>query len=111
MRQTWSGSNQISSNLRDLAQCLDDVACGLRPTRGELTVAPLIDGWEPKLTSSHRPAIRGRVYGHPLLADGETIRCAILAADPDLNWVMTWAGFYRLGAEMPVATSSEGARA
>src|SRR6185437_10721480 len=92
--------NLLAQNLRLLAQHLDDVAVGSRPTPDDLAQAPLLDAWQPKLTSAHAPAIRGRVFGHPLLNDGETIRCDILAADPDLAWIMTWAGFYRLGPEM-----------
>ncbi len=96
----------VAENLRSLAGQLDAVASGCRPTPEELAQAPVLDGWEPKLTPAQAPAIRGRVYGHPLIADGETIRCDILAADPDLAWIMTWAGFYALGAELPAPTHS-----
>jgi hypothetical protein len=98
---------KAAENLRSLAQQLDDIASGFRPTPDDLAHAPLLDAWEPKLTATHAPAIRGRVQGHPLIADGETIRCDILAADPDLAWVLTWAGFYRLGDALPSPTHSE----
>ena len=106
--------DRVAANLRSLAHDLDEIASGSRPTAAELDQAPLLDIWEPKLTVTHAPAIRGRVYGHPLIADGETLRADILAADPDLTWVMSWAGFYRLGrqAEMtPPTAAVEGARA
>jgi hypothetical protein len=36
------------------------------------------------------------VRGHPAIPDGETLRAEILAADPDLSWIRTWTGFFRL---------------
>lgn len=101
MEPATPGLTEISCNLRDLAQRLDDIAAGMRPTMDDLAGAPLIDLWEPRLNASQKPAIRGTVFGHPLIGDGQTIRCDLLAADADLAWVMTWAGFYRLGAEKP----------
>lgn len=104
--------DRIAQNLRALAHQLDDISAGVRPTPEDLAGAPLLEAWEPKLTAAQSPAIRGRVYGHGLIADGETIRCEILAADPDMGWVMSWAGFYRLGAERAAAARlDEGARA
>jgi hypothetical protein len=104
---TFGTSDRVAANLRSLARHLEEIAAGCRPTRRDLAEAPLIDLWEPKLTANHAPAIRGRVYGHALLADGENIRCDILAADPDLGWIMTFAGFYRLGEALPPPTHPE----
>lgn len=111
---TEDGVGAVADNLRSLASRLDAIAIGSAPTPADLAQAPLLDSWEPKLTATHAPAVRGRVYGHALLSDGETIRCDILAADPELAWVMTWAGFYRLGREAEKGTpyrAPQGARA
>lgn len=113
VRRNRSSLDALADNLRGLADRLDEVAIGRLPTWKDLDQAPLLDHWEPKMTSTHAPAIRGRVYDHPLIADGRTLHADILAADPDLRWVMTWAGFYRLGAPMPAASvrAREGADA
>lgn len=104
---TFNTLDRVAANLRSLARHLEEIANGCRPTREDLAHAPVLDLWEPKLTATHAPAIRGRVYGHALIAEGETIRCDILAADPDLEWIMTFAGFYRLGDALPPPTHQE----
>ena len=104
----------VAENLRKLAELLDDIAAGRRPTAEDLVGAPFLIDWTPQLTATQAPAIRGRVLGHALIADGETLRTDILAADPDLAWVMSWAGFYRLGGQAditPPTAAVAGARA
>jgi hypothetical protein len=65
-------------------------------TEADLAHAPILLNWEPKLTPAQEPAIRGVVRGHPAIPDGETLRAEILAVDPDLSWIRTWTGFFRL---------------
>lgn len=106
--------DRLSENLRNLARHLDDIATGVRPTSQDLAEAPLLDSWEPKLTVTQAPAIRGVVFGHDSIPDGEALRADILAADPDLRWIRSWAGYYRLGCQAEKsapALTEEGARA
>jgi len=89
----------LSANLRLLADDLDRISNGAGPTEADLARAPLLVDWHPKLTPTQEPAIRGIVQGHPVIPDGETLRAEILAADPDLTWVRTWTGYFRLAAQ------------
>ena len=98
-RNEQRGLNRLAENLRNLAQDLDDIAAGVRPTSDDLATAPILVDWEPRLSPAQGPAIRGTVVGHPTISDGETLRADILAADPDLAWIRSWAGYYRLGPE------------
>jgi hypothetical protein len=100
MTQNGNGSlDRLAANLRSLAQDLDEIVSGARPTAADLSAAPIILDWVPRLTRTQGPAIRGTVVGHPLIADGEMFGAEILAVDPDLRWIMSWAGYYRLGAQ------------
>lgn len=103
--QPWTRSARLAANLRRLADDLDRISAGAGPTELELAFAPILSCWRPCLTSAADPAIRGLLRGHPLIPDGESLRAEILAADPDLSWIRTWAGFYRLGP----SASEEGA--
>lgn len=94
--ESWGRSRGLSTNLRELADDLDRIAAGAGPTAVELAEAPVLFDWEPKLTATHEPAIRGVVLGHPAIPDGEVLRAEILAIDPDLSWIRTWTGFFRL---------------
>jgi hypothetical protein len=89
----------LSANLRVLADDLDRINSGHAPTEMDLANAPLLIDWEPKLTAADEPAIRGVVHGHPAIPDGETLRAEILAVDPDLSWIRTWTGFFRLAEQ------------
>lgn len=89
----------LSANLRVLADDLDRISAGHAPTAMDLANAPLLVEWEPKLTPAQEPAIRGVVHGHPAIPDGETLRAEILAVDPDLSWIRTWTGFFRLAQQ------------
>lgn len=91
--------DRLAENLRGLALHLDDITAGTRPTTQDLAEAPLLESWEPKLTVTQAPAIRGVVFGHDSIPDGEALRADILAADPDLRWIRSWAGYYRLGRQ------------
>jgi hypothetical protein len=82
-----------------LADDLDLIAAGAGPTEADLARAPLLVGWEPKLTPTQEPAIRGIVHGHPIIPDGEVLRAEILAVDPDLSWIRTWTGYFRLAEQ------------
>jgi hypothetical protein len=86
----------LATTLRALADDLDRINSGIGPTAAELARAPILSDWEPKLTAAHDPAIRGVVRGHPAIPDGEHIRAEILGVDPDLTWIRTWTGFFRL---------------
>ena len=86
----------LAANLRALADDLDRIEAGAAPTKADLANAPILFDWEPKLTETHEPAIRGVVRGHPAIPDGEVLRAEILAVDPDLSWIRTWTGFFRL---------------
>ena len=102
MTQNGNGSlDRLAANLRALAQDLDEIVAGARPTEADLAAAPMIIDWEPRLTRTQGPAIRGTVVGHALIADGEMFGAEILAVDPDLRWIMSWAGYYRLGPQAP----------
>jgi len=98
-RNETDSLNRLAANLRNLAQDLDDIAAGARPTANDLAAAPILIDWEPRLAPTQGPAIRGVVVGHPTISDGAPLRAEILAADPDLGWIFSWAGYYRLGAE------------
>jgi hypothetical protein len=89
----------LSANLRVLADDLDRISAGHAPTEMDLARAPILVEWEPKLTEADEPAIRGTVHGHPAIPDGETLKAEILAVDPDLSWIRTWTGFFRLAEQ------------
>jgi hypothetical protein len=112
--QSYRRNMGLSANLRVLADDLDRINAGAGPTEADLASAPILFDWEPKLTQAQEPAIRGVVRGHPAIPDGETLRAEILALDPDLSWIRTWTGYYRLGCEAekraPVL-AEQGARA
>lgn len=95
---------RLAANLRSLAGHLDEIVAGARPTAEDLATAPVLVDWTPRLTPSRALAIAGTVFGHPIIADGETVRADVLAADPDLRWIRGWAGYYRLGAEVAART-------
>lgn len=97
--QNYRRNTGLSANLRDLADDLDRISAGQGPTDVDLAHAPILIDWEPKLTPAQEPAIRGVVHGHPAIPDGETFRAEILAVDPDLGWVRTWTGFFRLAEQ------------
>ncbi len=90
----------LAATLRVLADDLDRINAGAAPTDADLSRAPVLVDWEPKLTAAHDPAIRGVVHGHPAIPDGEFLRAEILAVDPDLTWIRTWTGFFRLAPSL-----------
>src|ERR1700690_2333975 len=94
--QSYRRHTGLAATLRVLADDLDRINSGAGPTEADLVSAPILFDWEPKLTPTHDPAIRGVVRGHPAIPDGEVLRAEILAADPDLSWIRTWTGFFRL---------------
>ena len=94
--QSYRRNTCLAANLRVLADDLDRISAGIGPTEADLARAPILFNWEPKLTPTHEPAIRGVVRGHPAIPDGEVLRAEILAVDPDLSWIRTWTGFFRL---------------
>ena len=87
------GESDMADHLQSY---LDRISAGIGPTEADLARAPILFNWEPKLTPTHEPAIRGVVRGHPAIPDGEVLRAEILAVDPDLSWIRTWTGFFRL---------------
>lgn len=97
--QSYRRNTGLSANLRVLADDLDRISAGAGPTDADLARAPILVDWEPKLTPAQEPAIRGVVHGHPAIPDGETLRAEILAVDPDLSWIRTWTGFFRLAGQ------------
>jgi hypothetical protein len=98
--QSHRRNTGLSANLRVLADDLDRISAGHAPTEADLAHAPILMAWEPKLTQADEPAIRGIVHGHPAIPDGETLRAEILAVDPDLSWIRTWTGFFRLAEQV-----------
>ncbi len=94
--QSYRRNTGLAATLRVLADDLDRINSGTGPTEADLARAPILFDWEPKLTPAHEPAIRGVVCGHPAIPDGEVLRAEILAVDPDLSWIRTWTGFFRL---------------
>ena len=94
--QSYRRHTGLAATLRVLADDLDRINAGAGPTEADLARAPILLDWEPKLTSASEPAIRGVVRGHPAIPDGEILRAEILAVDPDLSWIRTWTGFFRL---------------
>jgi hypothetical protein len=97
--QSYRRNIGLSATLRVLADDLDRINAGIAPTEMDLARAPVLIDWEPKLTAADEPAIRGVVRGHPAIPDGETLRAEILAVDPDLSWIRTWTGFFRLAEQ------------
>jgi hypothetical protein len=97
--QSCRRNTGLSANLRVLADDLDRISAGHAPTEMDLANAPVLAEWEPKLTAADEPAIRGVVQGHHAIPDGEHIRAEILAVDPDLSWIRTWTGFFRLAQQ------------
>ena len=103
--KSWSRSTRLAANLRCVANDLERIASGSGPTDLEIAFAPVLSEWRPCMTVTAAPAIKGVLSGHPFIPNGERLYAEILAADPNLSWVRTWGGFYRLG----VPATEEGA--
>jgi hypothetical protein len=90
---------QLAENLRALALHPDEIAAGRRLTAADLTAAPVIENWEPKLTTKQGPVIRGVVFGHVSISDGEDAPRGSPRRGSGFRWIRSWASHYRLGRE------------
>src|SRR4051812_11534012 len=86
--------------LRALAADLELISAGAGPSAEQLADAPLLDQWQPRMSSRGHAAIGGIVSGDELYEDGEYVNVEIVAADPDCAWIRSLLGWYRLGDEM-----------
>jgi hypothetical protein len=65
--QSYRRNTGLAATLQVLADDLDRINSGVGPTEADLARAPILFDWEPKLTPTHEPAIRGVVRGHPAI--------------------------------------------
>lgn len=90
--------------LRDLADELQAIGDGLKPTPDDLLDAPILEDWRPETRTVR--VLAGRVHGHPNFPAGRPIVTSDLYASDGRSWARSLSRWYRLGA--PATAPSEG---
>lgn len=90
--------------LRDLADELQAIGDGLKPTPDDLLDAPILEDWRPETRTVR--VLAGRVHGHPNFPAGRPIVTSDLYASDGKSWARSLSRWYRLG--VPATALSEG---
>lgn len=69
------------------------------PDPAVLASAPVLDLWQPILSSKIEVRLTGKCGGHPTLGRSERwiVTSPLLGLAPDYTWARTFSRFYRLG--------------
>lgn len=96
----------LPGRLRALADDLDLLRIGRKPSDEVLAAAPVLFSWRPLL----RPQgliLAGVVTSHPTLRGPIITTSPIWVVAPDLTWVRTTSRVYRLGEPAKLQTAKE----
>lgn len=85
---------RAGERLHELADDLQGLRDGTLPRPGDLEDAPFLDGWEPATRSVQ--VLKGRVSGHPDIADGRQVTTSEIFASDSASWARTLSRYYRL---------------
>lgn len=96
---------RLLARLQELVTDLQRYADGQLPTGAELATAPEVERWVGSVGDGTTTLV-GLVHGQPVcqMADAN-LSAAVWAIAPQLGWVRTTSGLYRLG----VASATRGA--
>jgi hypothetical protein len=86
---------EAGDRLRDLADELQGIRDGVKPTGEDLASAPRLEDWSE--ATRHVRVVTGRVYGHPNIRDGQRILTSDLYASDGATWARTLSRYYLLG--------------
>lgn len=81
----------------DAREVLYEIDAGPEPA--VLASAPVLDLWQPILSSNFEVRLTGKCGGHPTLGRSERwiVTSPLLGLAPDYTWARTFSRFYRLG--------------
>jgi len=96
-------TRSLPDRLRDLADDIESVAAGLGPSAADIAEAPILDAWEYGIIPVR--VLRGRVSGHPDIADGRPARTSEVYLTDRMTWARTLSRWYRLGVPADGATT------
>ncbi|MEE7492211.1 hypothetical protein [Methylobacterium oryzae] len=80
--------------LRDLADDVEAVEAGLKPEASDLADAPVLDGWSCDAVAA--PILKGRVSGHPGIAEGHRVRTSEVYLTDRRTYARTLSRWYVL---------------
>ena len=100
---TAADSRSLPDRLRELADDIEAVEAGLGPTPADLAGAPVLDGWSYDAVAA--PILKGRVSGHPCIAEGHRARTSEVYLTDRTTWARTLSRWYvlRTPEGMPAA--------
>lgn len=81
--------------LRDLADELQGIGDGVKPTAADLEGAPRLERW--RFATREVRVLSGEVHGHPNFADGHRITTSDLYASDGRRWARTLSRYFTLG--------------
>ncbi|MEE7505150.1 hypothetical protein MMR14E_18925 [Methylobacterium mesophilicum] len=84
----------LPDRLRDLADDIEAVEAGFGPTLADLAGAPVLDGWSYDAVTA--PILKGRVSGHPCIAEGHRARTSEVFLTDRATWARTLSRWYVL---------------
>ncbi|MDE3747825.1 DUF6634 family protein [Methylobacterium komagatae] len=90
---------EAGDRLHDLADELQGIRDGAKPTADDLADVPRLEDWRPATREVR--ILTGRVYGHPSIPDGRRITTSDLYASDMLTWARTTSRYYALGSPAP----------
>ncbi|MDZ4393322.1 DUF6634 family protein [Cypionkella sp.] len=81
----------------DAREVLWEIDAG--PDPAVLASAPVLDLWQPILSSKIEVRLTGKCSGHPTLGRSQRwiVTSPLLGLAPDYSWARTFSRFYRLG--------------
>lgn len=87
-------SRSLPDRLRELADDIEAIEAGLGPTPADLAGAPVLDGWSYDAVAA--PILKGRVSGHPCIAEGHRARTSEVYLTDHATWARTLSRWYVL---------------
>jgi len=87
---------EAGDRLHDLADELQGIRDGIKPTAADLADVPRLEEW--RTATREVRILTGRVYGHPDIPDGRRITTSDLYASDMATWARTTSRYYRLSA-------------
>lgn len=89
-------SRSFPERLRELADDLETLDRGKRPTADILADAPVLEGWA--VGTVPVPVLRGVASGHPSIATGRPVVTTQVMATDNATWARTLSRYYVLGS-------------